>query len=82
MPSLKLSKTNYRLWSMTKKVYLDSHDLWQTIVGENPLKKKDRQALFVIICGVLEDLFGIVDTRRPRKRIGRFRVSGISAWTE
>ena len=44
-PSLKLSKTNYRVWSMTMEVYLDSHDLWQTIVGENPTKKKDRQAL-------------------------------------
>ena len=42
MPSLKLSKTNYYVWSMTMEVYLDSHDLWQTIVGENPTKKKDR----------------------------------------
>ena len=58
MHSLKLSKTNYRVWSMTMEIYLDSHDLWQTIVGENPTKKKDRQALFAIMSGVPEDLLG------------------------
>ena len=41
-PSLKLSKTYYRVWSMTIEVYPDSHDLWKTIVGENLTKKKDR----------------------------------------
>ena len=45
MPSLKLSKMNYGIWSMTMEVYLDSHDVWQMIVGENPTKKKDCQAL-------------------------------------
>ena len=40
-PSLKLSKTNYRVWLMTMEVYGDSHDLCQIIVGENPTKKKD-----------------------------------------
>ncbi|CAA7391572.1 unnamed protein product [Spirodela intermedia] len=34
-PSLKLSKMNYLVWAMNMKVYLDSHDLWQVIVGEN-----------------------------------------------
>ena len=55
-PSLKLSKMNYRVWSMTIEVYLDSHDLWQTIVGENPMKKKERQALSAIMSGVPEEL--------------------------
>ena len=66
-PSLKLSKTNYRVWSMTMEVYLDSHDLWQTIVGENPTKKKDRQALSAIMCGVPEELLGILDTKKIAK---------------
>ena len=60
-PSLKLSNTNYRVWSITMEVYLDSHDLWQSIVGENASKKKDRQALSAIISDVLEDLLGILD---------------------
>ncbi|CAA6672398.1 unnamed protein product [Spirodela intermedia] len=34
-PSLKLSKTNYCIWSLRMEVYLDSHDLWQAIVEEN-----------------------------------------------
>ena len=66
-PSLKLSKTNYRVWSMTMEVYLDSHDLWQTIVGENPTKKKDRQALSAIMSGVPEELLGILDARKTVK---------------
>ena len=66
-PSLKLSKTNYRVWSMTMEVYLGSHDLWQTIVGENPTKKKDRQALSAIMSGVPEELLGILDAKKTAK---------------
>ena len=66
-PSLKLSKMNYRVWSMTMEVYLDSHDLWQTIVGENPTKKKDHQALSAIMSGVLEELLGILDAKKTTK---------------
>ena len=81
-PSLKLSKTNYHVWSITMEVYLDSHDLCQTIVGENASKKKDRQALSAIISGVLEDLLGILDAKKTAKEIERSSISGISAWTE
>ena len=63
-PSLKLSKTNYCVWSMTMEVYLDSHDLWQTIVGENLTKKKDRHALSTIMSGVSEELLGILDAKK------------------
>ena len=66
-PSLKFSKTNYRVWSMTMEVYLDSHNLWQTIVSKNPTKKKDRQALLTIISGVPEDLLGILDAKKTAK---------------
>ena len=52
---------------MTMEVYLDSHDLWQTIVGENPTKKKDRQALSVIISRVPEDLLRILDAKKTAK---------------
>ena len=60
-PSLNLSKMNYHVWSMTMEVYLDSHDLWQTIVGENPTKNKDREVLSAIMSGVPEELLGILD---------------------
>ena len=65
-PSLKLSKTNY-VGSMTMEVYLDSHELWQTIVGENLSKKKDLQALCAIISGVPKDLLGILDEKKTAK---------------
>ena len=65
--SLKLLKMNYRVWSMTMEVYLDSHDLWQTIIGENPTKKKDRQALLAIMSGVPEELLDILDAKRTAK---------------
>ena len=67
MPSLKMSNMNYHVWSMTMEVYLDSHDLWQTIIGENPTKKKDRQALSAIIGGVPKDLLGILDVKKTAK---------------
>ena len=44
-----------------------SLDLWQTIVGENPSKKKDRQALSATISGVPEDLLGILDAKKTAK---------------
>ena len=65
--SLKLSKKFYRVWSMTMEVYIDSHDLWQTIVGENPTKKKDRQALSAIMGGVPEELLGILNAKKIAK---------------
>ena len=53
--SLKLSKTNYRVSPMAMEVYLDSHNLWQAILGENVAEKKDRLALSAIISAVLKD---------------------------
>ena len=53
---------------MTMEVYLDSHDLWQTIVGENLTKKKDRQSLSAIMSGVPEDLLGILDVKKTAKK--------------
>ena len=66
-PSLKLTKTNYQVWSMTMEVYLDSHDLWHTIIGENATKKKDHQALSAIISGVPKDLLDIIDLKKTVK---------------
>ena len=66
-PTLKLSKTNYRVWSMTMEVYLDSHDSWQAIIGENIPKKKDRLALSAIINVVLEDIQMILDAKQTEK---------------
>ena len=67
VPSLKLSKINYRAWSMSKEVYLDSHDLWQAIVGENVAKKKDRLALSSIISTISEDQLVILDAKKMAK---------------
>ena len=52
---------------MTMEVYLDSRDLWQTIIGENPKNKKDWQALSTIMGGVLEELLGILDAKKTAK---------------
>ena len=66
-PTLKLSKTNYRVWSMTMEVYLESHDLWLAITGENVPKKKDRLALSAIISAVPEDILMILDAKKTAK---------------
>ena len=54
--SLKLSKMNYHIWSMSMEVYLDSHDLWQAIIGDSVSKKKDGLAPLEIINSVPKDL--------------------------
>ena len=64
--SLKLSKTNYRVWSMAMEVYLDSHDLWQAIVVEN-VAKKDCLALSAIISAVPKDQLVILDAKKTAK---------------
>ena len=69
VPYLKLSKTNYCVWSMAMEVYLDSHDLWQEIVGENASKKKDSLALSGIISVVPEDLLVVLDAKKMAKEI-------------
>lgn len=66
-PSLKLSKTDYRVWSMSMEVYHDSHDLWQAIASEDVSKKKDWLVLSAIISVVLEDLLIILDTKKTVK---------------
>lgn len=66
-PSLKLSRTNYRVWSMSMEVYLDSHDLWQAIVGDNVSNKKDRLALSTIISGIPEDMLTVLDAKKTAK---------------
>ncbi|CAA6662834.1 unnamed protein product [Spirodela intermedia] len=66
-PSLMLSKINYRVWAMLIKAFLDSHELWQAIVGENIPKKKDRLALSTIFRVVLEETMLILDTKKMTK---------------
>ena len=90
VPSLKLSKTNYHVWSMAMEIYLDSHDIWQTIVGEN-VAKKDCLALSAIISAVPEDQLVILDAKKTAKenwkilrqrnlgvdRVIQFRIQGL-----
>ncbi|CAA6675543.1 unnamed protein product [Spirodela intermedia] len=66
-PSLMLSKTNYHVWAMWMEVFPDSHELWQTIVGENVPKKKDHLALSTIFGAVLEEMMSILDTKKTAK---------------
>ena len=52
---------------MAMEVYLDSHNLWQEIVGENFVKKKDRLALSAIISTVPKDQLVILDAKKRAK---------------
>ncbi|CAA6656116.1 unnamed protein product [Spirodela intermedia] len=64
-PSLKLSKMNYLVWAMNMKVYLDSHDLWQVIVGEN--QEEDRLALLAIFSAILKEMMTVLDAKKTSK---------------
>ena len=66
VPFPKLSKTNYCVWSMAMEVYLDSHDLWQAIIGES-VTKKDLLAISAIISAVPEDQLVILDAKKTAK---------------
>ena len=52
---------------MNMEVYLESHDLWLAITGENIPKKKDRLALSAIISAVPEDTLMILDAKKTAK---------------
>ncbi|XP_078438351.1 uncharacterized protein LOC144708789 [Wolffia australiana] len=67
LPTLKLTRTNYRIWSMSMEVYLDSHDLWQAVVGENVTKKKDRMALSAIMSVVSEEQLLLLDAKKSAR---------------
>ncbi|XP_078440657.1 uncharacterized protein LOC144710697 [Wolffia australiana] len=67
LPTLKLTRTNYRIWSMSMEVYLDSHDLWQAVAGENVTKKKDRMALLAIMSAVSEEQLLMLDAKKTAK---------------
>ena len=82
MPFLKLLKTNYRIWSMSMEVHLDSCDLWQTIIGENVTKKNDCMALSAIISGIPEDMLGILDAKKTTKENWEILQQRISALIE
>ena len=41
--------------------------MWQTMIGENITKKKDRMALSAIISGILEDMLGILYAKKTAK---------------
>lgn len=62
--SLMLSKMNYCVWVMWMEVFLDSHELWQTIEGENLPKKKDHMALSTIFKAILKEMMSILDTKK------------------
>ena len=66
-PTLKLSKMNYRVWLMTMEVYLESHDLWLAITGENIPKNKDWLALSAIISAIPKDILMILDAKKMVK---------------
>lgn len=62
--SLMLSKTNYCIWTMQMEVCLDSHNLWQAIVGDNVPKKKDHMVLLAILGAIPEEIMTIFDVKK------------------
>ncbi|CAA7405723.1 unnamed protein product [Spirodela intermedia] len=50
------NKTNYPVWVMHMQLHLEAHSLWDAIESETIARKKDRQALSVMLEAVSEDI--------------------------
>ena len=54
VPSLVLFESNYRYWSMKMTFHPDAQGIWEVALGTEVNRKKDRQALLIILNLVLE----------------------------
>ena len=62
-----LTSTNYCLWAMWMKVYLEAHGLWESITETETNQKKDRQALSAILNSVSESVSFQLDVKKTAK---------------
>ena len=67
-----LSETNYCLWAMRMKVYLEAHGLWDVIIGDEENQKKDKLALSAILSSIHESVSFQMDIRKSAKENWKF----------
>lgn len=62
-----LNWTNYPLWAMRMQLHLEAHSLWDAIESDSMPRKKDRQALSVILGAVSKDIQTQLDITKMAK---------------
>ncbi|CAA7391495.1 unnamed protein product [Spirodela intermedia] len=62
-----LNKTNYPVWAMHMELHLEAHSLWDAIESKTIARKKDRQALSVMLGAVSEDIQTQLDIAKMAK---------------
>ena len=65
---LRLTKMNYRGMLEMMECYLEAQGLWDAIVNDDVLQKKDRQALAAIFSAISEDFLEYLDTKKTAKQ--------------
>ncbi|XP_078429382.1 uncharacterized protein LOC144701449 [Wolffia australiana] len=63
-PLLILSNTNYRQWAMRMEVHLEACGFWEVITDEETQRKKDHQALSIILSAVSDDAMDQLDVKK------------------
>lgn len=62
-----LSKTNYSQWDSQMEVLLEAHRLWEVFEVESVTRKKDRQALSILLRAIIEEIQAQLNIKRPAK---------------
>ena len=66
-PLTQLSAMNYRHWAMRMEVHLDAQGLWETVLGTDMNRQKERLALSAMLAEILESSGVQLDIKKSAK---------------
>lgn len=66
-----LARSNYTVWAMKMKVFMQAHEVWEAIEPSDPktpvVEKKDKIALAMIYQGVPEEMLLALAEKKTAK---------------
>lgn len=66
-----LTKTNYTVWAIKMKVFMQAHGVWEAIEAKDPKaaveEKMDKRALAIIYQGIPDDMLLTLAGRKTSK---------------
>ena len=72
-----LTKTNYTIWAMKMKVFMQAHGVWEAVEPKDPKatveEKTDKRALAIIYQGIADDMLTIEEKETSKEAWGRLR---------
>ena len=63
-----LKKSNYQVWAMRMRLHLEGLELWDVIKSETAPRKKDRQAMAIMLRIISEEFTRELDADKTAKQ--------------